>query len=148
MQSLNSPQKSPLPIGGLPVNCCGPAGSPGPLGSIATLSAFNHHKVRECFNENKLIIKQCNPHRFTITLYIVVKTLDVARKLNHAVHLHYIITKDLQKCMHNVNVSLNLILTFICECTVQFVSCLHSNYLLCYLLNNSSIYIALQFQGK
>ncbi|XP_037047295.1 leucine-rich repeat and fibronectin type-III domain-containing protein 3 isoform X2 [Bradysia coprophila] len=44
MQSLNSPQKSPLPIGGLPVNCCGPAGSPGPLGSIATLSAFNHHK--------------------------------------------------------------------------------------------------------
>lgn len=45
MQSLNSPQKSPLPIGGLPVNCCGPAGSPGPLGSIATLSAFNHHKV-------------------------------------------------------------------------------------------------------
>ncbi|KAJ6646377.1 Carboxypeptidase N subunit 2 [Pseudolycoriella hygida] len=44
MQSLNSPQKSPLPIGGLPVNCCGPTGSPGPLGSIATLSAFNHHK--------------------------------------------------------------------------------------------------------
>lgn len=47
MQSLNSPQKSPLPIGGLPVNCCGPAGSPGPLGSIATLSAFNHHKVNK-----------------------------------------------------------------------------------------------------
>lgn len=47
MQSLNSPQKSPLPIGGLPVNCCGPAGSPGPLGSIATLSAFNHHKVNQ-----------------------------------------------------------------------------------------------------
>ncbi|XP_059220181.1 leucine-rich repeat-containing protein let-4 isoform X2 [Stomoxys calcitrans] len=42
MQS--SQQKSPLPIGGLPVNCCGPAGSPGPLGSIATLSAFNNHK--------------------------------------------------------------------------------------------------------
>lgn len=40
-----SQQKSPLPIGGLPVNCCGPAGSPGPLGSIATLSAFNNHKV-------------------------------------------------------------------------------------------------------
>ncbi|KAM7351165.1 leucine-rich repeat and fibronectin type-III domain-containing protein hattifattener isoform 2-T2 [Cochliomyia hominivorax] len=39
-----SQQKSPLPIGGLPVNCCGPAGSPGPLGSIATLSAFNNHK--------------------------------------------------------------------------------------------------------
>ncbi|XP_033150799.1 leucine-rich repeat and fibronectin type-III domain-containing protein 3 isoform X2 [Drosophila busckii] len=37
-------QKSPLPIGGLPVNCCGPTGSPGPLGSIATLSAFNNHK--------------------------------------------------------------------------------------------------------
>uniref|UniRef100_A0A1A9WMC9 LRRCT domain-containing protein n=1 Tax=Glossina brevipalpis TaxID=37001 RepID=A0A1A9WMC9_9MUSC len=37
-------QKSPLPIGGLPVNCCGPASSPGPLGSIATLSAFNNHK--------------------------------------------------------------------------------------------------------
>lgn len=44
MQSLNQ-HKSPLPISGLPVNCCGPAGSPGPLGSIATLSAFNHHKV-------------------------------------------------------------------------------------------------------
>lgn len=46
MQSLNQ-QKSPLPIAGLPVNCCGPAGSPGPLGSIATLSAFNHHKVNK-----------------------------------------------------------------------------------------------------
>lgn len=45
MQSLNSQQKSPLPISGLPVNCCGPTGSPGPLGSIATLSAFNQHKV-------------------------------------------------------------------------------------------------------
>lgn len=45
LQSLNSQQKSPLPIGGLPVNCCGPTGSPGPLGSIATLSAFNNHKV-------------------------------------------------------------------------------------------------------
>ncbi|KAH8410512.1 hypothetical protein KR215_010426 [Drosophila sulfurigaster] len=40
----NNQQKSPLPIGGLPVNCCGPTGSPGPLGSIATLSAFNNHK--------------------------------------------------------------------------------------------------------
>ncbi|XP_032577298.1 uncharacterized protein LOC6617390 isoform X3 [Drosophila sechellia] len=40
----SSQQKSPLPIGGLPVNCCGPTGSPGPLGSIATLSAFNNHK--------------------------------------------------------------------------------------------------------
>ncbi|XP_004524723.1 slit homolog 2 protein isoform X1 [Ceratitis capitata] len=40
----NTQQKTPLPIGGLPVNCCGPAGSPGPLGSIATLSAFNNHK--------------------------------------------------------------------------------------------------------
>ncbi|XP_055921790.1 TLR4 interactor with leucine rich repeats isoform X2 [Eupeodes corollae] len=39
-----SQQKSPLPMGGLPVNCCGPAGSPGPLGSMATLSAFNNHK--------------------------------------------------------------------------------------------------------
>lgn len=47
MQSLNSQQKSPLPISGLPVNCCGPTGSPGPLGSIATLSAFNQHKVNE-----------------------------------------------------------------------------------------------------
>ncbi|XP_055371776.1 probable serine/threonine-protein kinase DDB_G0278509 isoform X2 [Condylostylus longicornis] len=44
MQSLSSQQKSPLPMGGLPVNCCGPTGSPGPLGSIATLSAFNTHK--------------------------------------------------------------------------------------------------------
>ncbi|XP_018796386.1 PREDICTED: leucine-rich repeat-containing protein let-4 isoform X3 [Bactrocera latifrons] len=40
----NTQQKNPLPIGGLPVACCGPAGSPGPLGSIATLSAFNNHK--------------------------------------------------------------------------------------------------------
>lgn len=55
MQSLNSPQKNPLPIGGLPVNCCGPAGSPGPLGSIATLSAFNHHKVK------KKLISLSNP---------------------------------------------------------------------------------------
>lgn len=45
MQSMHSQQKSPLPISGLPVNCCGPTGSPGPLGSIATLSAFNQHKV-------------------------------------------------------------------------------------------------------
>ncbi|XP_037957059.1 uncharacterized protein LOC119686996 isoform X2 [Teleopsis dalmanni] len=35
-------QKSALPIARLPVNCCGPASSPGPLGSIATLSAFNN----------------------------------------------------------------------------------------------------------
>ncbi|XP_036227304.1 uncharacterized protein haf isoform X2 [Bactrocera oleae] len=40
----NTQKKSPLPIGGLPVSCCGPAVSPGPLGSIATLSAFNNHK--------------------------------------------------------------------------------------------------------
>lgn len=48
LQSLHSPQKSPLPIGGLPiVNCCGPAASPGgPLGSLATLSAYNTHKVK------------------------------------------------------------------------------------------------------
>lgn len=51
MQSLNSQQKSPLPISGLPVNCCGPAGSPGPLGSIATLSAFNQHKVNDTDDE-------------------------------------------------------------------------------------------------
>ncbi|GAB0098819.1 Leucine-rich repeat [Sergentomyia squamirostris] len=45
LQSLHSTQKSPLPIAGLPVNCCGPTASPGgPLGSIATLSAFNNHK--------------------------------------------------------------------------------------------------------
>lgn len=95
MQSLNSPQKSPLPIGGLPVNCCGPAGSPGPLGSIATLSAFNHHKVRECFNKKKLISFISNAIRISIYHNIVfaVKTLDVARKLNHAMHLHYISQK-------------------------------------------------------
>lgn len=47
LQSLHSTQKSPLPIGGLPVNCCGPAASPGgPLGSLATLSAYNTHKVK------------------------------------------------------------------------------------------------------
>ncbi|XP_050086230.1 leucine-rich repeat and fibronectin type-III domain-containing protein 3 isoform X2 [Anopheles aquasalis] len=40
-----SQQKSALPIAGLPVNCCGPTPSPnGPLGSLATLSAFNSHK--------------------------------------------------------------------------------------------------------
>ncbi|XP_055595170.1 vasorin isoform X2 [Uranotaenia lowii] len=44
MQSL-SQQKGTLPIAGLPVNCCGPTPSPnGPLGSLATLSAFNSHK--------------------------------------------------------------------------------------------------------
>ncbi|XP_053694028.1 vasorin [Sabethes cyaneus] len=44
LQSL-SQQKSALPIAGLPVNCCGPTPSPnGPLGSLATLSAFNSHK--------------------------------------------------------------------------------------------------------
>lgn len=46
-------QKSPLPIGGLPVNCCGPTGSPGPLGSIATLSAFNNHKVSSVANSQQ-----------------------------------------------------------------------------------------------
>ncbi|XP_038107350.1 leucine-rich repeat and fibronectin type-III domain-containing protein 3 isoform X2 [Culex quinquefasciatus] len=46
MQSLSHhQQKSALPIAGLPVNCCGPTPSPnGPLGSLATLSAFNSHK--------------------------------------------------------------------------------------------------------
>lgn len=45
LQSL-SQQKSALPIAGLPVNCCGPTPSPnGPLGSLATLSAFNSHKI-------------------------------------------------------------------------------------------------------
>ncbi|XP_065081077.1 leucine-rich repeat and fibronectin type-III domain-containing protein 3 [Ochlerotatus camptorhynchus] len=44
LQSL-SQQKSAMPIAGLPVNCCGPTPSPnGPLGSLATLSAFNSHK--------------------------------------------------------------------------------------------------------
>lgn len=42
LQSLHNQQKSPLPIAGLPVNCCGPTPSPG---SLATLSAFNTHKV-------------------------------------------------------------------------------------------------------
>lgn len=41
--------KSGLPIAGLPVNCCtgmGPTASPGgPLSSLATLNAFNAHKV-------------------------------------------------------------------------------------------------------
>lgn len=32
-----------LPVGGLPVACC-PASSPGPLSSLATLSAFTSHK--------------------------------------------------------------------------------------------------------
>lgn len=55
MQSLNQ-HKSPLPIAGLPVNCCGPNISPGPLGSIATLSAFNHHKVKknDSFANNRI----------------------------------------------------------------------------------------------
>ncbi|XP_058815118.1 leucine-rich repeats and immunoglobulin-like domains protein 3 isoform X4 [Topomyia yanbarensis] len=45
LQSM-SQQKSALPIAGLPVNCCGPTPSPnGPLGSLATLSAFNSHKL-------------------------------------------------------------------------------------------------------
>uniref|UniRef100_A0A182SE37 LRRCT domain-containing protein n=1 Tax=Anopheles maculatus TaxID=74869 RepID=A0A182SE37_9DIPT len=58
LQSL-SQQKSALPIAGLPVNCCGPTPSPnGPLGSLATLSAFNSHKVKKSIfgNRNKLTI--------------------------------------------------------------------------------------------
>ena len=58
MQSMNQ-QKSSLPITGLPVNCCGPTPSPnGPLGSLATLSAFNSHKVKKSIfrNRNKLTI--------------------------------------------------------------------------------------------
>lgn len=54
-----SQQKSALPIAGLPVNCCGPTPSPnGPLGSLATLSAFNSHKVKKSIfgNRNKLTI--------------------------------------------------------------------------------------------
>lgn len=39
-------QKSPLPISGLPVNCCGQTPSPnGGIGSLVTLSAFNTQKV-------------------------------------------------------------------------------------------------------
>lgn len=60
LHSLHT-QKGMLPIGGLPVNCCGPTPSPnGPLGSLATLSAFNSHKVklgRRLFHrKNKLTI--------------------------------------------------------------------------------------------
>lgn len=48
LQSMHSQQKSPLPIAGLPVNCCGPTPSPGGgLSSIATMSAFNTHKVKQ-----------------------------------------------------------------------------------------------------
>lgn len=46
LRSLHSQMKSPLPIAGLPVNCCVPTPSPnGPMGSLATLSAYNSHKV-------------------------------------------------------------------------------------------------------
>ncbi|XP_070497092.1 uncharacterized protein haf isoform X2 [Chironomus tepperi] len=45
LQSLHSSLKSPLPIAGLPVNCCAPTPSPnGPLGSLATLQVYNSHK--------------------------------------------------------------------------------------------------------
>lgn len=46
--------KSPLPIVGLPVNCCAPTPSPnGPLGSLATLQAYNSHKVKVQPNADK-----------------------------------------------------------------------------------------------
>lgn len=48
LRALHSTLKSPLPIAGLPVNCCGPTPSPnGPLGSLATLQVYNSHKVNE-----------------------------------------------------------------------------------------------------
>lgn len=51
LASLHSQVKTPLPLTGLPVNCCAPTPSPnGPLGSLATLSAFNSHKVK--YNHN------------------------------------------------------------------------------------------------
>jgi hypothetical protein len=44
----HSSLKNPLPIAGLPVNCCVSTPSPnGPLGSLATLQVYNSHKVNE-----------------------------------------------------------------------------------------------------
>lgn len=37
--------KTGLPIGGLPVNCCSANSPGGPLSSLATLNAYNTHKV-------------------------------------------------------------------------------------------------------
>ena len=52
LQSLHSSLKSPLPIAGLPVNCCAPTPSPnGPLGSLATLQVYNSHKVNNPDND-------------------------------------------------------------------------------------------------
>ncbi|KAG5676868.1 hypothetical protein PVAND_006675 [Polypedilum vanderplanki] len=45
LQALHSSLKNPLPIAGLPVNCCAPTPSPnGPLSSLATLQVYNSHK--------------------------------------------------------------------------------------------------------
>lgn len=44
----HSSLKNPLPIAGLPVNCCVSTPSPnGPLGSLATLQVYNSHKVND-----------------------------------------------------------------------------------------------------
>lgn len=49
IQQQKMGSKAGIPIAGLPVNCCtglGPTASPGgPLSSLATLNAFNSHKV-------------------------------------------------------------------------------------------------------
>lgn len=45
---MHSTLKNPLPIAGLPVNCCVSTPSPnGPLGSLATLQVYNAHKVTD-----------------------------------------------------------------------------------------------------
>ncbi|CRK93334.1 CLUMA_CG006875, isoform A [Clunio marinus] len=45
LRAIHSSLKNPLPIAGLPVNCCAPTPSPnGPLGSLATLQVYNSHK--------------------------------------------------------------------------------------------------------
>ena len=54
LRALHSTLKSPLPIAGLPVNCCGPTPSPnGHMGSLATLQVYNSHKVNEQENDSK-----------------------------------------------------------------------------------------------
>lgn len=53
LRALHSTLKSPLPIAGLPVNCCAPTPSPnGPLGSLATLQVYNSHKVNDAIEQD------------------------------------------------------------------------------------------------
>lgn len=50
LQQLHSSLKSPLPMAGLPVNCCAP--TPSPNGVVGVLQVYNSHKV--IIQENRI----------------------------------------------------------------------------------------------